>query len=111
MDEERARIEKIVAVQIVPLVSSGPCLVATRNWIGRRGNGQNIENDSLAITLPAIVEKTAFWFPSLRKGDFAILCPTPIHAAIQRVCKYPNLTLVLRTIAKIGTRGEYSGKQ
>ena len=82
MDEERACIEEIVAVQIFPLVSSGPCLVATRNRTGRGGNGQDIENDRLAITLPAIVEKAAFRFPSLRKSGFAILCPTPIHPPI-----------------------------
>jgi len=34
MNEERACIEKIVAVQISPLVSRGPCLIAIRNRIG-----------------------------------------------------------------------------
>src|SRR5208282_6339738 len=35
MDEERACIEKIVAKQIFPLVSHGPCLIAIGNRIRR----------------------------------------------------------------------------
>src|ERR1700723_3805851 len=43
MDEERTCVEKIVAVQIFPLVRRGPCGIAIGgNRIGRRGYSQYI---------------------------------------------------------------------
>src|ERR1700735_2375015 len=79
--------------------------------MGWLGDSQNIKDAGFAVTLPTVVKKTGFWFPSLRKSRFAVQRPLPVDAAIQCIGELPNLGLVLSAAGKIGSRGEHSGEE
>src|SRR6185369_17920411 len=85
-DEERACVEEIVSVQVLPLVGHGPgriALVAQR--MRRRAEAEHVEKDRLAVALPAVVQEAAFGLPAMRHRSFLALCPTPVDPAVQRL--------------------------
>src|SRR6266550_3923164 len=66
VNEQRSGVEKIVAVEIFPLIGRRPLLIAGfGKGISGRGHPQNIEKHRLAITFPAIMQISGFRFPSL----------------------------------------------
>src|SRR5208282_77952 len=69
MNEERPGIEKLVIVNVLPLIRRGPRFEAVvlqgARW---RRQAQNIKNGRLVIAIPAIVQKSAARFPSLPRG-------------------------------------------
>ena len=94
MNEERPGIEKLVIVDVLPLVGRGPRREAVRRqWMRRRRQAQHVENGRLAIALPAIVQKSALRLPSLPRGRCAAARPLPIDAAVDRIGAFADLVL------------------
>src|SRR5205085_1015488 len=72
---------------------------------------QDVKNDCLAVTEPTIVQEAAFGLPSMRHGSFAVLCPGPVDALIQRLGQPPDLRLTRRIAGEVSARGQNSSRQ
>jgi hypothetical protein len=94
MDEERTGVEKLVPVKLLPLITPGPCRVALCGQrVRRRSKAENVKNQGFVVTLPTILDESAFGFPTMRYRDSAVLGPLPICTAIDSVGKPANFAL------------------
>src|SRR2546421_5711847 len=105
MNKKRASIKVLEPVEIFPLVSPRPSTITLwRNWECRRRQRQNVKNQSFAIACPAILDESGFGFPSVRDGQCAMLCPSPVGAAIEFFCQIANLPFFVVISIKILSR-------
>ena len=112
VDEERARVEKVVPVQVLPLVGHGPGRIALFGQrTGGRAEAEHVEEDGLAVALPAIVQEAAFGLPAMRDRVSVALRSAPVDPAVQLDGKMTQLALVWRIGIEIRTRGQHSGNQ
>src|SRR5216683_478536 len=66
MDEQRPRVEKLVTVKLLPLVSPGPSLIALfRQRVRRRGQTEDVKNQGFVVALPSILDESAFRSPPM----------------------------------------------
>src|SRR5262249_50948542 len=86
VDEQRAAVEAVDSIQVLPLIGGRPCVIAvTGQGMRRRSQRKHVENDRLVVTLPAVVQESAFRLPALTQCFAAILCPAPVDSAIKYV--------------------------
>src|SRR6185437_9556214 len=112
MDEQRAGVEKVLAIQVFPLVGGGPGGIAVGgDRMGRRAQRQGIQQQRLAVTLPAVMQIAAFGFPALPDGALAVLRPAPVDPSVQLVGQLAQFGLGRRVGGEIGGRGEHAGDQ
>ena len=110
--EQRPRIQKIVAVQIFPLVGRGPGLVAvTLDRVRRRAQREHVQHNGLAVTIPAVMQESAFGFPAVVDRRAAVLRPTPVHAAVQHIDEFAQPDFVRGVRGEIPARGQRAGDQ
>src|SRR5258708_2539411 len=72
----------------------------------RRAHREYVEDDSLVVTIPPIVQKSTFWFPSLPDRCSPALRPSPVDAKVERLDDFAQLGLLARIRAEIHARGE-----
>ena len=111
MDEQRASIQKINAVQVLPLVGAVPRRKARISQSVRVcAKAQRVQQQGFAITFPAIVEKAALGPPAMHNGATLALGPTPVCAAVQCVSQCTQCHFVSSRTPEIGGRREYAGQ-
>ena len=93
--EQRPAVQEIVAVQVLPLVGRGPCVVAVAfEGMRRRAQREHVEHDRLVVALPAVVQESAFGLPALPERLAAVLRPSPVDAPIQHIDQFAQLDFV-----------------
>ena len=76
----------------------------------RRTKTENVEDGRFVITLPAVVQKTAFRLPALRHGLAAVLRPLPVDTAVEGVRHVANIRFSPSAV-EISSGGQYSRHQ
>ncbi len=110
--EQRAGVEEVLVVEVLPLVGRGPAGVAVgRNRMGGRAQRQRVQHDRLAVALPAVVQVAALRFPALVDGARVVLRPAPVDAPVQRLRQLAQLGFVGIGAVERGGNGEHAGDQ
>src|ERR671919_966223 len=110
MNKERAGINKFVPVELFPFVSSGPAAIAVfGKWKGRRRKTKNVQNQSFAVSGPAILDKSRLRFPTVSDCKTAILRPMPIGPGVKIVGDLSDFSFIFRVAIEIHCRRECSG--
>src|SRR3990170_8504558 len=110
--EQRSGVEVVITITMLPPIGGGPrCVAAFWEGMGRRTETQNVEQQSFVVAFPPVVEEAAFWLPAVRHRCTLVLRPLPIGAAIERVAKGADFTLVYCTVVEIDARRQRAGQQ
>ena len=112
MDEERSGIQKFNVVDLLPLVGCAPCRVAFADRrVRRRPEGQHVQQQSFVISLPTIIQESAFRSPALADRGAFVLSPLPIREAVHRVSKLADFAFVRRIAVEVHGCCQGAGKK
>src|SRR5450830_1294692 len=96
MDEERAAIQELVPIDLLPLVGGGPRRIAFL-WqrVRRRTKAQHVHEQGLVVAFPAVLQKAAFGLPPVGDRRSTVPRPLPIGTAVERIGQRTDFPLVL----------------
>src|SRR3990172_1667690 len=93
-----------MAVEVLPLIGRSPRRVAPlRQWISRRAQPQDVQQEGLVVTFPPIFKESAFGLPAVGDRGPVVLGPLPIDSPVEQVGEGADLTLIGRVRVKIGS--------
>jgi len=111
-NEQRAGVQEVDAVQVLPLVGHGPRIEARfGERMRRRAEAERVEQQCLAVALPAVVQETAFGLPTMHHGRPLGLRPVPVDAAVEVVRELAQLALVGARLVEVRGGGEHAGEK
>ena len=112
MNEERAGVENIGAVQMLPLIGQRPRLEAALGQrMRRRARAERVQDDAFAVALPAVVQKAALGLPAVQHAVAAVARPGPVDASVQRIGELADVALVARRRIEVDRGVEHAGDQ
>ena len=77
----------------------------------RRAEPEDVKQQRLVITFPAVFDKSAFRAPAMGDGVAVVLRPLPVRAPVKRVGEGPDLQLLLCLRVKIAAGRQGSRQQ
>src|SRR5688572_7879830 len=112
MDEKRTGINKLVPIELLPFVGTGPgTITLLRKRKSRRRQTKDVQDECLAVTGPPVLEESRFGFPTMRDCKTAIPGPLPIGTSVKRFGQLANLTLVFSLPVEIQRTGKRACQQ
>ena len=97
---------------LFPFVGGNPRRVAfLRQRMRGRAESQDVQHERLVVAFPAVFEKSAFGFPTVRDRSAAVLRPRPVGAAIERVGEGAYFPFLRRVRVKIRSGRQRAGEQ
>ena len=92
MGEQRARVEQLPAVDLLPLIGRAIGAIALgRQRMRRRAEPEDVEQQSLVVSLPAMRNESVLRSPAMGQRRPAIAGPVPVGPTVERVGQAPDL--------------------
>ena len=114
VDEERAGIDVVDVVDVLPLVGAAPGGIGGRaDGMRRRAERQHVEDQGLVVAFPAVGEeaRARLGLPAVRKRRATVQHPIPFDALVQELGEPTDLGLVGVGAVEVLRRSEGAGDE